>query len=216
MTAFDRAWDILKMPWFFQPQGSFGRSEEPIVEGPLYSGGDRSDTPTYWTDDLNEALAYALFGSAVPRDDLPPSRQDDFASVVPMRQTVPQIFIAREPQDPDPEWDYVRSDPYSEAYMKDDMDYDRMDEAKMRELLLSLIEGGDDMFMWGNTGTSHSPEARQQHIADALRRFDTGVPGRLVLPDEAKHLSATSETDEMMEDDQGSYDLEDYEEWGFQ
>ena len=66
MTAFDKAWALLKAPWI-DGGSHHALSGKPVtIDGPLYSGGDKLDDPRYWTDDVSEALAYAMFG---PRND---------------------------------------------------------------------------------------------------------------------------------------------------
>jgi len=230
MSSFEVAWDsIIKAPWLLETGNLFDEKNPTTIDGPLYSGGDISDDPRYWTDDFNEALAYALFGSAIPVVGL----EDTFRENVPMRETVPTIRIA-----PDPgygwrnEKGHVKSpkefeesdeaiqnfllfdDPESEAYMHDEQwgapKHEIMDEDKMRKLLLSLIEGQDDMFTWGNTGTYKTADERKAHIKAALERFDTGRSGRLWLDEMHKPLSQTSETDGIEDSD----DIEYLQEWG--
>ncbi len=234
MSSFEVAWDaIIKAPWIVD--GTIYSTGKPMtVEGPLYSGGDSSDDPRYWTPDFNEALAYALFGSAIPIVGL----EDTFRENVPMRETVPTIRIAQDPgynwqvQEPGKRFGMVRDaeelweedddlqnyilqeDPESEAYMHDENwgapKHKTMDEDKMRKLLLSLIEGQDDMFAWGTTGAYKTADERKAHIEAALERFDTGRSGRLWLDDMHKPLSQTSETDGI----EASDDIEHLREWG--
>ena len=233
-TPFEAGWDsITKAPWIVD--GTMHPKMPPMtVEGPLYSGGDISDTPRYWTNDFNEALAYALFGSAIPVRGL----DDTFSEQVPMRETIPAIWVAQDPgynwqvkepgerfgfeRDAEELWEegddlrnyILQQDPMSEAYMHDPQwgapINEKMSEDKMRNLLLSLIEGQDDVFAWGNTGAYKTADERKAHIKAALERFDTGRSGRLWLDDMHKPLSQTSETDFISESDDEEY----LREWG--
>lgn len=92
MTAFDTAWDLVKAPWIDDGSTDVTSGKPVTIDGPLYSGGDTWDEPRYWTDDVSEALAYALFGSAIPRVGL----EDSFIEQVKMRETIPQIMVAPE------------------------------------------------------------------------------------------------------------------------
>ena len=73
MTAFDRAWALIKMPYVLEsdPDG-----EEYEV---LYQGGKEGDEDSgYWTPDIQEALGYGVYGSdfhVKPRQGLPIVRQ---------------------------------------------------------------------------------------------------------------------------------------------
>jgi hypothetical protein len=98
MGAFDEAWHLIKAPWSVDtPQGTYGK-----VTGPLYSGGDRiNDEFRYWTKDKEEALAYAMYGSAVPESSFNQSILSNLGlshhGVPPMRQTYPAIKVAPDP-----------------------------------------------------------------------------------------------------------------------
>lgn len=210
MTAFEAAFSLLKAPWLHRdhmgsPLHSFkdGRMEEATVSGPLYSGGDIMDEPQYWTDDFNEALSYALFGSAIPRGGDKSEYQEMFLdNIGGMRQTRPMIFVAEDPGDPmaDPDWPHeVFSDPASEAYTApqgDNLDFKPLGEEKMAEIIRNLITDQDDMFTWGNTGTYFGTDERRQHIKEALDRLLTNTPGNLWIPDAALPFSETSATDD--------------------
>ena len=210
---FDVAWDsIIKMPWFIE---GTGWTDPKTVEGPIYSGGDAWDSPLYWTTDFNEALAYALFGSAIPVSGL----ESDFREQVPMRETIPTMRIAQDPgdnwrakdgsvRDARELWDedddlqnyILQEDPESEGYMIDmqwgEPKHEKMAEDEMRNLLLSLIEGHDDMFAWGTTGAYKTADERKAHIKGALERLETRpVMRNISLDDAHKPLSQVSETD---------------------
>ena len=214
MTAFEKAWDsIIKMPWLIEDGIYFDENNPSLVEGPLYSGGDKGDDPVYWTTDLNEALAYALFGSAIPRVGF----EADFREQVPMRETIPRVLIAEDPgygwrnkeggiKDPkefgpnDAIDNYMLyRDPESDAYMADfnwgPPEHKPMSQDKMRNLLLSLAEEHDDMFAWGTTGRYKTADERKAHIKGALERLETNTRGKVWLDDAHRRLSQTSETD---------------------
>ena len=94
--AFQRGWDLVKAPWI-DGDSTHAPSGKPVtIDGPLYSGGDKRDDPRYWTDDVSEALAYAMFGSAIPRGN---KNAAEFRNRVKMRETIPQIMVAPDPGD---------------------------------------------------------------------------------------------------------------------
>jgi len=88
MTAFDRAWDIMKMPYVLEhdPDG-----EEHEV---LYQGGKEGEEDSgYWTPDVKTALGYGVYGSdfhANARQGLPIVRQ-----TLP---TTERIIVSPEPE----------------------------------------------------------------------------------------------------------------------
>ena len=241
MSSFEVAWDsITKAPWIVD--GTMHPEMPPFtVEGPLYSGGDKwGDEPRYWTDNLQTALAYALFGSAVPVRGL----DDTFSEQVPMRETIPAIWVAQDPgynwqvkepgercggeRDAEELWEegddlrnyILQQDRMSEAYMHDPqwgapinekMSDDEM-ERRLREI---LDKGGDNIFFGtlgghGTTGDYKTDEQRYAHIQGALERLLTNTRGRIWLDDMHKPLSQTSETDFISESDDEEY----LREWG--
>jgi len=239
MTAFNRAWEVVKAPWI-DGGLTHALSGKPVtIDGPLYSGGDTLDEPRYWTEDASEALAYALFGSAVPRTELHDfgyglSRQaeKDFINNVKMRETIPQIMVAPDPGDAwrgkdghideslldenDDIQNYILYDdqPHSEAWLADDQwgapEHAPMPRDELEAMIQRIVDSGDDHFRWGNTGTYMSQEARRAHILGALERLQTNTRGQTNLPDDAKRFVHTSETDQIHD-----YDDEDYlREWG--
>ena len=238
MTAFDQAWTLLKMPWI-NADITHALSEKPVtIIGPLYSGGDTSDDPRYWTEDVGEALAYALFGSAVPRVALgdfgyesPHQNEKNFIDHVKMRETIPQIMVAPDPGDAwrgkdghidetllgeeaDIQNYLLHGDPHSDAYMHDEQwgapEHAPMPRDELEAMIQRLVDIGDDHFRWGNTGTSMSQEARRAHILGALKRLQTNTRGQIHLPDEAKPFVETSETDQITGDADEDY----LREWG--
>lgn len=229
MTAFDRAWDVVKAPWFEDPSEITHSGGKPItIGGPLYSGGDTWDEPRYWTDDVTEALAYALFGSAIPRDGL----DNSFKEQVRMRETIPQIMVAPDPgyawmgkdghidesllDENDDIQNYIlHSDPESDAYMHEEKwgapIHAPMPRDELEAMIQQIVDNGDDYFRWGNTGTYMPPEARWGHILGALERLQTNTRGdNWFLPDEVKGFVQTSETDALNMDS----DEEALREWG--
>jgi hypothetical protein len=237
MTAFDQAWLVVKAPWI--DRYTTHASGKPVtIDGPLYSGGDTSDDPRYWTDDVSEALAYAMFGSAVPREGLDPSRQElhselheNFKNKVKMRETIPQIMVAPDPgsawrgidghidesllnEDVDIQNYFLEEDPHSNAYMHDEQwgapEHAPMPRDELEAMIQQIVDSGDDHFRWGNTGTNMSQEARRAHILGALERLQTNTRGQTHLPDEVKQFVQTSETDQITGDDDEDY----LREWG--
>lgn len=75
MTAFDKAWALLKMPYFIGDPGKKWPHDT------LYQGHQEGETDTgYWSSDPRESLMYALFGSDLeggsgPKTGIPAIRQ---------------------------------------------------------------------------------------------------------------------------------------------
>lgn len=71
MTAFDQAWDLVKMPFYIHETPKKYRREgedwEHPMSGPheyLYQGGKKGDPDSFfWTPDKSLALLYAILGS---------------------------------------------------------------------------------------------------------------------------------------------------------
>ena len=185
------------------------------------------DDPRYWTDDVSEALAYAMFGSAIARDGL----EDSFKEQVNMRETIPQIMVAPDPgsawrgkdghidesllgEDDDLQNYILQGDPQSDAYMHDEQwgapEHQPMPADELEAMIQQIVDSGDDHFRYGNTGTIMSQEARRAHILGALERLQTNTRGQTDLPDEVKQFVETSETDQLHEDDDEDY----LREWG--
>lgn len=197
MRAFNTAWDLLKAP--FVPFDDYGEQEP--FEGTLYSGGDVSDEPRYWTDDIQTALSYALYGSAIPREgyeSLFASPAEPLGHRPSMRETVPTIFTV----DSDPDWDQLlQVDPHSGGYISDKEIAERtLDDEEVERLIRERMgmrygEGAD----WGTTSRFHDRDAKQEHLQGALERLRSGYSGRLEPDDEApyRHLLATAESDDI-------------------
>ena len=236
MTAFDRAWSVVKAPWINNNYNDESLRDMPhapsgipaTIDGPLYSGGDTSDDPRYWTDDVSEALAYALFGSAIPRGN---QNAAEFRNRVKMRETIPQIMVAPDPgsawrakdgtidesllgEDDDIQNYILHGDTHSDAYMHDEQwgapKHAPMPRDELEAMIQQIIDSDDDHFRWGNTGTYMSDGERRIHINEALHRLRDNTRGQTYLPDEVKHLVETSETDFITGDDEEDY----LREWG--
>jgi len=87
MTAFDQAWDLVKMPIHME-----GEDEHPLsVHGPIYQGRRASNPDTgHWTPHMDKALAYALFG---PRHDW------GSQNYVDARTEIPEVYRYEVPED---------------------------------------------------------------------------------------------------------------------
>ena len=229
MTTFERAWLVVKAPWI-DGGSTHAPSGKPVtIDGPLYSGGDTWDEPRYWTDDVSEALAYAMFGSAIPRDGF----DENFKNKVKMRETIPQIMVAPDPGDAwrgkdghidesllgenDDIQNYILHDdqPHSEAWLANEHwgqpEHQPMPADELEAMIQQIVDSGDDHFRWGNTGTYMSDGERRIHINEALHRLQTNTRGdNWYLPDEVKELVQTSETDQITEMDDEDY----LREWG--
>jgi hypothetical protein len=212
VTAFAHGWSLLKAPWYVMDEEWAGdrpsveeyyADEEPdIVRGPLYSGGSRGDKPRYWTRNFDEALRYALFGSAI-------------GGKSGMRQTVPQVMVAEDPGPLDPS-NFLFEDPetwdpdrqrgavmsHGPIYDQDlPIDYAPMDENELRVRIGAVLdelrdEGMSRRFMdegYGVGDTSAQFENTEDvvsHVEQALERLNTGEAGRLT----ADPMAGTAET----------------------
>jgi len=220
-NAIDLAFAILKTPWrvhsdhwsepgVLRPESANpgmqpnlrGQGDPVELRGPLYSGGDREDTPQYWSPNLDTALAYALFGSAVPKDSTT-SNQVRQLGGIPMRETRPQVWVA-----PDPKHSPrapIRRDTFSDAFMNmpnKPVVSQPMSQSELREIIEDIISGKRDMeagwtadtsSAWGHLG----PHDSDAHIRGALERFDTGVAGNLTIPDKLEGLISDAYHDTM-------------------
>lgn len=219
---FDVAWDsIAKAP--FREIGNPHRSFEGVDY--LYSGGHADDEPAYWTDNLDLALMYALFGSAVPKGDwnetnLGDTYGDDFRRTIGgMRETIPTIWRIKQSHNPDDEL-YFEEDFASDALYGDGMglygEYQphKMDSQEVANLINDRVLGRDNM---GGIALWDSPAQTTQaffplddvlnHAVAGLNRLHAGrvEPGsRLEVPAEALPFAQTAYTDwhgHPMEDD---------------
>lgn len=219
VTIFDRAWSVVKAPWF-DPEVE-GQQPDQIqypIEGPLYSGGDEMDDPKYWTTDMNEALAYALFGSAIPRSTINEEKDKKMKELfdrIGMRETIPTIFVADDPgevpydeeeyqvdmEHPDIQSYILDKDPHSDAYMHDDQwgapNYRAMSRDEMTDMIQEILDRGpdEDFFQWGNTGSYKQPMERRAHMEGALERLKTGKRGNVDIPPEFLDSIDTAATD---------------------
>lgn len=221
-TAFDRAWALLKAPFdIYHPnEGKIST----IRHRPLYSGGDRiHDDFKYWTGDIDEALAYALYGSAVPNVEI-----SDLEDTIPMRETYPAIKVMRNPPD---EYIPLMQDPQSQGYIDNygEMGGEFMDEDELYAMIASMLpdydmtpeeekqaysgwsynDEGDEVAPRmqkpvnpvGTTGFYHTDVARDEHMAGALNRLRDRMSGRVALPDKFLYATETAFTDQLRDMD---------------
>ena len=184
MTAFDQAWALLKAPYDVDTQdvrfsGSY-RLKEPF-EGTLYSGGDISDTPKYYTPSLERALQYAVYGSAT--------------GDMPMRETSPAIRVVQDPgynEEGLPAGRLIVDHQLRDAYMQADdspLQSELMDDDTLQQLISQMP---DDEIMHDTTGYYHSQQDRERHIEGALQRLKDKKGGRLDLTDSEKMIGGVS------------------------
>ena len=217
MNAFDRAWELIKAPFEIHHPNR-GKIDE-IRHRPLYSGGDRiHDDFRYWTSDIDEALAYALYGSAVPGEN------HEWDENIPMRETYPAIKVMENPPD---EYIPLMQDPQSPGYIDefDEMGGEFMDEDELYEWIASMLpdyemtpeeekkaargwsynDEGDSVApravlpinSLGTTGYYHTDVARDEHMAGALNRLRDQMSGRVALPDDVLYRVETAHTDNL-------------------
>ena len=206
MTPMDKAWRLLKMP--FVSGRTFSDPDEEIDQ-PLDSGGDASDSPLYWSKDPQEALMYALYGSAVLNDTEPgnihgydrnryPHEQDmSTFTPPPLRQTIPTIRRAT----PNPDFDeFVELDPKSgdfhRNYMSNTIPYDTLSDNEVRNLIQEYLDEWGGAGHAGFTSGQYYPvRMREKHIDEALRRFENKQAGLLQLPKGVEDNYGWSKTD---------------------
>ena len=172
MTAFDRAWRLVKAP--IDVYSDRGRVREIGDDEMLYSGGDFKDNPRYYSGDPDIALHYALYGSAVPYVDSFGRRDTSGKAIPPMRRTIPSISII-DPRDfQEPYIGIMQEDPYSPGIgvMDDDYMGERLPHDRVVELIQEYIdEGRYRGAIGGTTGELFTPEQRLRHAKDALSRL---------------------------------------------
>jgi len=214
--AVQKAWELIKAPFEIN-HPNMGKIKT-IDRAPLYSGGDRiHDDFKYWTEDMDEALAYALYGSAVPSVDV-----SDLENEIPMRETYPAIKVMENPSD---EYIPLMQDPQSQGYIDefDEMGGEFMDEDELYAWIASMLPDYDlppneEKAAWkqwsyndegdevaprmvqpinplGTTGWYHNDVARDEHMAGALNRLRDQMSGRIALPDDVLYQSKTAHTD---------------------
>ena len=201
--VFEKAWEIMKAPFVPVPDHTMDASSPKYspFEGTLYSGGDKGDSPEYWTTNPKLALAYALFGSAIPRKEYADWFRGyggffDEGHAPPLRQTVPTIRVSQS----DPDWDdFVEIDPHSGESFRSDTDL-TTSTMSQQEILDLIDEALNDNFFWhdsnealyGTTARHHTADEITQHMLEAKERLATGKPGKLNLPEDAPYLPLMS------------------------
>ena len=166
------AWDLMKAP--IDVYSDRGRVREIEDDEMLFSGGDVRDDSRYYSNDLDIALHYALYGSAVPYSDVNGRRETKGASIPPMRRTVPSISIIDPSDYPEDERGMMQEDPFSPGIgvMDEDNMGDRRPHDKVIEMLQEYIdEGRYNGVMGGTTGELFTGEQRETHAKDALSRL---------------------------------------------
>ena len=200
MTAFDTAWALLKAPFVPIPDSTMDQNlpKYKPFEGTLYSGGDANDTPQFWSKDPKLALAYSLFGSAVPITDYESWFRGhggyfDSGHAPPMRQTVPTIRVSRSA----PDWeDYINVDPHTnDGYSTDDnITTEQMSREDIEAMIDEAIQGRGRYWrdsdwqndaIYGTSARHHTDDERMQHMIEAKQRLESGEAGLLDIPDDA-------------------------------
>ena len=203
MSSFDAAWDsITKAPFYVQGE-PFNRTMSDVEAVPyIYSGGDKSDNPEFWTAHLPDALGYALYGSAMPRRNSSGSfspYDKQFAEMVGMRETVPTIWRVKNPVD----FDYPlspdsKSDGFREGFFDDGMEIEQIPTDEVMDMIFDLIERPHKINeMEGNSaGWWFDNKDILEHTLNALNRLKTGESGQLDIPHEAIPFTQTAFTDD--------------------
>jgi len=205
----DIAMRLLKMPFV---SGRMMSDPDEVIDQPLYSGGDASDSPLYWSKDPQEALMYSLFGSAVLNNTEPgnihgydknhlPEEQDMNAfTPPPLRETIPTIFRANPPTNDE----FIHLDREAHDahrnYMSHDIPYDRLSDEEIKTLIEEYLdEWGGAGHAGFTSGQYYPPEMREKHIQRALERLENKQAGMLELPKEVEDRYGWSKTDKKSE-----------------
>lgn len=200
MSSFDTAWDsIVKAP-------IYDEHNQIIDADAIYSGGDKSDEGAirYATEDPTQALAYALFGSAVgelPRwvdGSNPPSPlwEEEYGEIpdhvlnrVPMRRTIPSMW--KTPNAPDKDV-YVMSDrggnSDSYVFQEGHEPTERMSDEEVKQLIVGMLDEmtskphspksprGFGYHAAETSADEYLPNEQVQHMKEALQRLDGTLP----------------------------------------
>ena len=208
-SPMDLAFRLLKMPFV---SGHHENYPDEVIDQPLYSGGDMSDTPLYWTKSPQEALMYALYGSAVLNDTEPgnihgydrsryPNEQDmETFTPPPLRQTVPTIFRA----DPPTHDEFINLDPKADDwyrnYMSNTIEHTQLSDEEVKKLIEEYLDewGGASNAGW-TSGAYYPTDMRNQHVKEALERLENKQAGMLELPKDVEDRYGWSKTDNKSE-----------------
>ena len=118
MTAFDRAWDLVKMPYHIT-----GSNKPSGPHDVLYQGGKEGDEDTgYWTPELKQALTYAIYGS----DIYDTTMKEGKPSIRVSSKTPSDIFL---PEDPEG----------TGAGILSNIEHDMMSEEELKPMLVDLM-----------------------------------------------------------------------------
>ena len=205
IRIFEVAWDSITKAPFYEVGNPYGKSYLRDVEKTpyLYSGGDKDDSPSFWTDFLPDALGYALYGSAMPRRNpetglFAPYDEKFVQTIGGMRETVPTIFRVKNPVD----FNYpLEPDPNSEGWRDETMNWeleiDTIPDDEMAVLIQEILDDRTKLDeMQGNTADWFDWEDVDEHTFQALNRLKSKQAGRLDIPSEAIPFSQTAFTDE--------------------
>lgn len=203
MSSFEVAWDSIAKAPFTERGNPFNRFISDVEATPyIYSGGDISDNPEFWTAHLPDALGYALYGSAMPRRNSSGSfspYDKQFAEMVGMRETVPTIWRVKNPigfeypLEPDP-----NSEGFREAFFDEGMEIEQMPIDEVKQLIFDLIENPNKIDEMEGNSAGHWFDKRDifEHTLNALNRLKTGKSGQLDIPHEAIPFTQTAFTDD--------------------
>ena len=180
--VFEQAWEVVKAPI----DVLFPRGGRRVIEDDemLFSGGDIRDSPRYYSTDIDAALHYALYGSAIPYADYKGKRDDKGQTRPPLRATVPSISVIdpRHYSNYNDEGMYDSSimplmleDPFSPGFGVIDEEGgsgERLSHDKVIELLEEYLN--EERYrgaMGGTTGDIFTAKERAKHANSALKRL---------------------------------------------
>ena len=219
MTAFEQAWDLAKTPIdVYHPN----RGKIHTWNEDLYSGGDVRDDARYATDDIENALLYALFGSAVPYSEGQHlgAKREPHGEYPPMRPTIPaRTRFINPPDDEHPAM--AGYDEYSGAAIFDDysdIDQERLGDDEVAALIQEYIDSVSHPDLRGTTGVGYSREERINHAKGALERLrhgDRSEPAPIFMGDHKSFGTGERDDWELNYPDylESGYDWDELEDW---
>ena len=235
MSLFEAAWDLILKAPIYNEHG------EVIPHDVIYSGGDKDDDVRYATSDFDQALAYALFGSAV--GDLPPHIEGGvpgghgFAlhgrNRPPLRQTRPAIWQTRNTPDQDfhvitdtggnkGSFIFDEGQNPQEQMSDDDVEYYIND--KLEEMFGLHDEKNENQIPWDEpagfgyqasetSADNYFPEEQAAHMRDAIKRLKGELPYRDVLTAEMMPHLGTAWRDQFEQEMNNKRMFGDFDTW---
>jgi len=141
LTAFDRAWDLVKMP-FVNTEGELGADV-------LYQGRRTGDEDTgHWTPHKSKAMAYAMFG---PRYDY------DGTAFVDANKHYPELYMLRSPKENIP--------------LSPDIEYMDGEQNAINRGRVAFVDNGDLARYYEQGLVDKPQKLSDEHVADIIQNI---------------------------------------------